>query len=298
MSNLDNLNGNSSVLYVVATPIGNLEDITLRALRVLKAVDIVAAEDTRRGRQLFSSLDLPAKKFVSYYDAVEVARSEQLVAEMLAKPTKVAIISDAGTPCVSDPGLRLVAAARREGITVVPIPGVSALATIVSVSGLPASAITFVGFLPTKGQARKQEISSWQSLPGSVVFYESAQRLAKSLAVIQEYFPAAELCLGRELTKAFEEIVTIDIASAVSWCAEHKHLKGELTVMVKPGDLETCFDRDAWLVEVTRHLQAGLSTKDICGLYADIPLRKSEIYSEVLALQKQHKRHEESADDC
>ena len=222
----------SPALYIVATPIGNLDDMTVRAQRVLESVDLIAAEDTRRAKQLLSHLGIGKKELISYYDHVEQEKAPKLVDRMLDEGISLALISDAGTPCISDPGYRLVAEAHRREVTVVPIPGASALGALVSASGLPSSRFTFVGFLPAKDGALESEIQSWNQAFGAIVFYESTRRLKKSLSVIQRFHPEAQIAVGREMTKLHEEITLFPIAEAIDWCQSHENMKGEAAVMV------------------------------------------------------------------
>ncbi len=280
---------NEAILYVVATPIGNREDITLRALRVLGEVDLIAAEDTRRAGQLLKALGIGPQKLISYYDAIEKERAPQIVERMESQGLKVALISDAGTPGVADPGYRLVLAARRAGIKVVAIPGVSALATIVSIAGLPSNRVLFVGFLPSKAAPLRVEVQSWARANASIVCYETARRMSRSLAIIAAIYPAAQVCIGRELTKVYEETLLVGIAQAMAWCAEHSSLKGELALMIHLGaqpDEAVVRDVD-WHDLIAEKLQEGLSTKDIVAVLSPQLVKKSVAYQEILRVKKE-----------
>ncbi|MFK7826633.1 MAG: 16S rRNA (cytidine(1402)-2'-O)-methyltransferase [Oligoflexales bacterium] len=278
-----------SVLYVLATPIGNLGDLSERAKRILAEVDIIAAEDTRHTASLLSMLQLPGKKLVSYYDQVEEKRSDELVKLLLEGPLQVALVSDAGTPCISDPGYRLVAKSKEAGIKVVPIPGACAFTSLVSSSGLPCNRFAFIGFLPAKKVSLDREINSWQSWGMSVVCYESPRRVQVSLEAIAKHYPYARISIGRELTKIHEEICTLDIASAINWAREHKNLKGELVVMVDPAiqkiSQEELIGQISLETQTLLNEQPGLSHKDLMLRFNDYGLGKKELYRLLLALK-------------
>jgi 16S rRNA (cytidine1402-2'-O)-methyltransferase len=195
----------SGTLYVVATPIGNLEDITARALRVLREVDLVACEDTRRTRALLSHFDIHTAT-VSYHEHNKGSRGPQILRQ-LAEGTSVALVTDAGTPGVSDPGFMLVRDARTAGVAVVPIPGPSAVATALSAAGLPADRFVFDGFLPVKPGKRLTRLRALKDLHTTIVLYESPHRIEAALEAIRDVFGDDELVVARELTKHFEEIV-------------------------------------------------------------------------------------------
>ncbi len=190
-------------LYLVATPIGNLEDITLRALRTLRECDLVAAEDTRRTGQLLKHFGI-SKPLLSYFQFNEARRSEQIL-ERLRAGEKIALVTDAGTPGISDPGERVVRAAVAAGLRVEPVPGPCALAAGLTASGLPAGEFHFVGFLPHKSGQRWRKLESLRTIPGTLVLYESPFRLQKLLEELRAAFPGRPIVLARELTKRFEE---------------------------------------------------------------------------------------------
>jgi 16S rRNA (cytidine1402-2'-O)-methyltransferase len=219
------------VLYVVATPIGNLEDITARALRVLKEVDVVACEDTRRTRALLSHFDIHTPT-VSYYEHNKLTRGPQLLRQ-LAEGRSIALVSDAGTPGISDPGVLLVREARAAGVTVVPIPGPSAVVAALSAAGVPADRFVFDGFLPVKPGRRLNRLKALRALETTTVVYESPHRILAALEAIAEVFGDAPVVVARELTKQFEEIVT---ASAAEHLARLRlaEPRGEF-VVVLPG---------------------------------------------------------------
>lgn len=195
----------SGVLYVVATPIGNLEDITARALRVLREVDVVACEDTRRTRALLTHFEIHTPT-VSYYEHNKLARGPQLLRQ-LADGRSIALVSDAGTPGISDPGMLLVREARAAGVTVVPVPGPSAVVTALSAAGVPADRFVFDGFLPVKPGRRINRLKALRDLEVTVVVYESPHRILAAMEAIGEVFGDEPVVVARELTKQFEEIV-------------------------------------------------------------------------------------------
>ncbi|MCX6130559.1 MAG: 16S rRNA (cytidine(1402)-2'-O)-methyltransferase [Proteobacteria bacterium] len=277
-----------SAIFVVATPIGNLDDMSLRAARILKNVDIIAAEDTRRARQLLQHIGRDKVELISYYDQVEQAKASQIVERLLRDGLTLALISDAGTPCISDPGYRLIREARLHGLAVHPIPGPSALTALVSASGLPSDRLLFIGFLPSKRAALVREISSWQTMRASIVFYEAPRRLLQTLKVIEEYYPHAELVIGRELTKLHEEIISTDVKGGQLWCTDHEFLKGEATVMISLGkDAETPEKTLAEAIgqittEAIVGFQTGSSLKDLLLKFKDRGLSRSDLYQLLL----------------
>ena len=192
-------------LYVVATPIGNLEDITLRALRVLREVDLIACEDTRRTRALLSHFDIHGH-VTSYFEGNKLAKGEALL-RTLSDGKSVALVTDAGTPGISDPGFLLVRAARDGGIPVTPVPGPAAVIAALSAAGVPADRFAFDGFLPVKPGRRLHRLEALRSLEMTIVCYESPHRILASLDAVGQAFGDVEIVVARELTKQFEEIV-------------------------------------------------------------------------------------------
>jgi 16S rRNA (cytidine1402-2'-O)-methyltransferase len=224
--------GLSGTLFVVATPIGNLEDITLRALRVLREVDLIACEDTRRTRALLTHFDIH-KPTVSYYEQNKLARGPQLLRD-LAAGRSIALVTDAGTPGISDPGILLVREARTQGTTIVPVPGPSAIVTALSASGLAADGFVFDGFLPVKPGKRLNRLKALREMDTTVVLYESPHRIAATVTAIGEVFGEVELVLARELTKQYEEIVTATPAVHLARLAAAAP-RGEFTVLIPAG---------------------------------------------------------------
>jgi 16S rRNA (cytidine1402-2'-O)-methyltransferase len=219
----------SGTLYVVGTPIGNLEDLTLRALRVLREVDVVACEDTRRTRALLSRYDIH-KPTVSYYEHNKLVRGPQIVRQLL-DGTSIALVTDAGTPGVSDPGFRLVREARAAGVSVVPVPGPSAVVTALSAAGVPADRFFFDGFLPVKAGKRLNRLRALKELETTIVLYESPHRIVATLQAIADVFGDVETVVARELTKQFEEIVSALPAAHLERLAS-REVRGEFTVVI------------------------------------------------------------------
>lgn len=218
----------AGVLYVVATPIGNLEDITLRALRVLKEADCILAEDTRRIRKLLSAHDIPAPMVWSFFEANE-ERKIPAVLGLLEEGKRVALASDAGTPTISDPGYRLVRAARQAGFLVVPVPGPSSVVAALSVSGLPTDRFVFEGFLPRTSGKRRKRLEALRDEPRTLIFFVSVHRIEKELAEMLEVFGDREVFLAREMTKVHEEHFFGRLTEALAWVSGKK---GEFVLVV------------------------------------------------------------------
>src|SRR5258706_4976892 len=195
----------AGTLYLVATPIGNLEDMTLRALRTLRECDVVAAEDTRHSGQLLKHFGI-SKPLLSYFQFNEAKRSEEIL-QRLARGEKVALITDAGTPGISDPGERVVKAALAAGFRVEPVPGPCALVAALTASGLATDEFHFIGFLPHKSGQRRRQLEALKPFAGTLVLYESPYRIGKLLGELSEVFPDRPVVLARELTKKFEEFL-------------------------------------------------------------------------------------------
>jgi 16S rRNA (cytidine1402-2'-O)-methyltransferase len=216
-------------LFLVATPIGNLEDITLRALRTLKECDMIAAEDTRRTGQLLKHFGI-SKPLLSYHLFNEAQRSQQLL-ERLRHGERIALVTDAGSPGISDPGERIVREALRAGFRVEPVPGPSALIAALTASGLPTEEFHFVGFLPHKSGQRRTKLEALKAIPGTLVLYESPFRIEKLLTELRDVMPGHGVVLARELTKRFEEFLRGTPAELLA-IFEKRSFKGEFVVMV------------------------------------------------------------------
>jgi 16S rRNA (cytidine1402-2'-O)-methyltransferase len=219
----------SGTLYVVATPIGNLEDVTLRALRILKEVDLVACEDTRRTRALLTHFDIHTPT-VSYFEHNKLARGPQILRQLL-EGKSVALVTDAGTPGISDPGFLLVRDARAAGVLVVPVAGPSAVAAALSAAGVPADRFVFDGFPPVKPGRRRNRLAALRELATTVVLYESPHRILATLEAIGEVFGEREIVVARELTKQFEEIVRATPAAHRERLTA-SGVRGEFTVII------------------------------------------------------------------
>ena len=216
-------------LYLIATPIGNLEDITLRALRTLQECDVVAAEDTRRTGQLLKHFQI-SKPLLSYFRFNEAKRSEEIIARLRGGQT-VALVTDAGSPGISDPGERVVQAARAAGFRVEAVPGPCALVAALTASGLPTDEFHFIGFLPHKSGPRRKQLQGLNAVAGTLVLYESPYRLEKLLGELGDLFPARPVVLARELTKKFEEFLRGTPAQLLA-AVRQRPLKGEFVVLV------------------------------------------------------------------
>jgi 16S rRNA (cytidine1402-2'-O)-methyltransferase len=220
-------------LYLVATPIGNLEDITLRALRILREAGKIACEDTRHTRKLLARYEIHSA-VVSYHEHNEITLAPKLAAEIAAGAT-IALVTDAGTPSISDPGHRLVAACLELGLPVVPVPGPSAVIAALTGSGLPADAFTFVGFLPSRSGERRKAIRDLANEPRSVVFYEAPHRLIESLTDAREILDNRRAVVARELTKVYEEFLRGTLDELLAQLREMPP-RGEITVVIAPRD--------------------------------------------------------------
>ena len=219
----------AGTLYLVATPIGNLEDITLRALRVLRECDVVAAEDTRHSGQLLKHFGI-AKPLLSCFQFNEARRGEEIL-ERLRRGEKVALVTDAGTPGISDPGGRVVSAALAAGLRVESVPGPCALVAGLTCSGLPGDEFHFVGFLPHKSSQRRRRLEALGSVPGTLILYESPYRIVKLLEELVDLYPERRVVLARELTKKFEELRSGSPRQLLEEM-QKRSIKGEFVVLV------------------------------------------------------------------
>jgi len=228
----------SGVLYIVATPIGNLGDITLRALEILKSVDKILAEDTRESQKLLSYYGI-SKPMISLHDHNELARIN-LIEDLLNQNLKLALISDAGTPLISDPGYKLVKNLKDKNFNIIPIPGPSALIAGLSASGLPTDRFMFLGFLPVKNKEKRECFEGLKNLNKlssemTVIFYESTHRLLDSLLVLEEILPDRKIVLAKELTKQFEKIIAGVPKDILNWLKQDiNFIKGEFVLMISP----------------------------------------------------------------
>lgn len=270
-------------LYVVATPIGNLEDITFRAVRILKEVDLIASEDTRHTKKLLSHFDIHSPLF-SYYKDKEKQRAGQLVAKLVAGET-IALVSDAGTPCISDPGAILVDEARTAGIKVVPVPGPSALTAAVSAAGFQETSFSFCGFLPSTPSKRRKFLTSVAQLSSPVVFYESPNRIIKCLVDCLEVLGDREAFIARELTKVHEELLKGKLSELLESFSGRIKIKGEFVVVIAGADLAEKPDEEDLDSLVLWYRDQGVSLKDtVKRLTDDLGLSRSQVYQKALEL--------------
>ena len=274
----------TNALYVVATPIGNLADITLRALEILRGTALIACEDTRHSRHLLDHYGITAKT-LALHEHNERAATEQLIAALSAG-TPVALISDAGTPGISDPGSRACAAVRAAGFAVVPLPGPNAAITAFSAAGLQDGRFLFAGFLPTKTAARRQEIEALKGIAAALVFYEAPHRIAETVADLAAVLePQRSLVIARELTKMFEQIAVLPLADAPAWlAADDNRRRGEFVLVVAGPPPGTGIDAES--DRVLRLLLEELPVKQAAKLAAGITGHaKNALYDRALQLK-------------
>ncbi|MFZ5764721.1 MAG: 16S rRNA (cytidine(1402)-2'-O)-methyltransferase [Thermodesulfobacteriota bacterium] len=272
------------ILYVVATPIGNLEDITIRAVRILGEVDFIVAEDTRHTRKLLSHFNI-RKPLVSCYKDNEAVSSERIILDLLAGRC-AALVSDAGTPAISDPGTFLVAKCREHGIAVHPVPGPSALTAALSISGLSASAVSFFAFLPSRQGQRRKFLASVAQLEHLLVFYEAPRRLIQSLSDCYDILGDRSIFVAREVTKLHEEALSGLLSEVIRSLAMRDTVKGECVIVISPANAPaaTLPDDLAELLCWYRD-NSELSMKDaVKKVASDLNLSRSLVYREALAL--------------
>ncbi|MGZ8452618.1 MAG: 16S rRNA (cytidine(1402)-2'-O)-methyltransferase [Candidatus Binatia bacterium] len=271
------------ILYIVPTPIGNLEDITLRALRVLKEVELIAAEDTRHTQHLLAHFGIKTA-LTSYHDHNERGKARTLV-QRLKSGASIALVSDAGTPAISDPGYRIVVDAIQAGIQVVPLPGASALTTALSASGLPTERFLFEGFLPAKAQERKAKLQSLRGEVATLVFYEAPHRLLDSLAEMVKIFGDREIAVARELTKVHEEFLRGKLSEVIGALAD-RDIKGEIVIMVRGTSGETQVSDEELHGTIRQLAGNGMGVKEIAELLGErYGLAKKEVYKLALDLK-------------
>jgi 16S rRNA (cytidine1402-2'-O)-methyltransferase len=271
-------------LYVVATPIGNLGDITHRALQTLKGADVVAAEDTRVTRGLLTHFGIGAK-LVSLHAHNERGGAERVVA-WIAEGKRVAFVSDAGTPAISDPGALLVAAVRAAGHAVIPVPGPSALTAALSVAGVEADGVVFAGFLPARGAERRERLAQLAAGPWAIALYESPRRVAQTLADLHEALGDRHVVIARELTKMFETVARVPLEVARTWIEEDPdRTRGEFVLIVEGRAVETNEGADPRAVLET--LLAELPVKQAVALAVKLTGgKRNELYALALELKK------------
>lgn len=271
-------------LYIVPTPIGNLEDITLRALRILKEVDLIAAEDTRHSKRLLNHFEINTP-LISYYREKEVEKSVHLI-QQIKEGKNIALISDAGTPGISDPGAVLVQSAHIEGIVVIPLPGPSAVTTAMSASGYTGSGFLFIGFPPSKKGQRQKLLASLTNSEHPVVFYESPRRVETFLQEALNLYGDREAFWAREITKTYEDLEAGTLSGLLEK-AKTNQIRGEFVLIIYPGEKdevqgETIEELICWYRD-----NSELSLKDVSKkLATDLGVSKSVVYQQALSLWK------------
>lgn len=270
-------------LYIIATPIGNLEDITYRAVRILGEVDLIAAEDTRHSLKLLNHFNI-SKPLTSYFDHNQQLKGERILSA-LEQGKSVALISDAGTPCISDPGFQLVRSALAQDIPVIPIPGPCAAITALSASGLPSDCFTFAGFPPSRQGKRRTFLTDLAMLPGTLVLYEAPHRLENTLRDIRDVMGERHVVVARELTKIYEEFIQGTVSEVMTAVANGK-VRGEVVILLAPGEAA---GRPAEpLDDLLRRLldEEGLSVKDAARKAAEITgTSRNEAYALALRMR-------------
>ena len=270
----------AGILYVVATPIGNLEDVTLRALRVLKEVDCIAAEDTRHTQKLLSHYDIRTP-LTSYHEHNERTKARPLV-ERLLQGQNIALVTDAGVPAISDPGYRLVVEAIKAGIRVTPIPGPSALTAVLSACGLPTDRFVFEGFLPAKKKERRNRLQALRDEVRTFVYFEAPHRLLGSLRDIHELLGDREVVVAREVSKVYEEFLR-GLATELIDKLAGQEIRGELTIVIKGSAGKSSVSEAQLRNEIRKLKDGGMRVKEIAEVLAERHgLAKREVYRMVL----------------
>ena len=267
-----------ATLFIVPTPIGNLSDITERSLEILRSVDLIAAEDTRHTGKLLSHYQIKTKTF-ALHDHNEQQKAEYLVSK-LQSGISIALVSDAGTPLISDPGYHLVNTCRAHGVKVVPLPGPCAAVTAMSASGLPSDRFSFEGFLPSKEKARNDKITELKEETRTMIFYESPRRLQYTLDALTAIMgPERQVCVAREMTKAFESITTMAVGELAVWVAQDSNRsRGEIVLLVS-GYKPTCMEIPAKVLNTLKLLKEELPLKKAAALTAEIHgCKKNALY--------------------
>jgi 16S rRNA (cytidine1402-2'-O)-methyltransferase len=274
------------ILHIVATPIGNLEDITLRALRILKEVELIAAEDTRRTRKLLATYGIQTP-VTSLYDQNELAKSTSIISR-LEEGDDIAYVSDAGTPGISDPGYILINKAIEHSIEVITVPGPVAAIAALSISGLPMDSFAFYAFLPSRPAKRRQFLESLRDETKTMIFYESPRRLLSALKDIHDILGNRKTVLSRELTKLYEETIRGTV-SEVMRILEGTPVRGEITLILSGAEKRAVSDQKEVIKEKFRALREAphLTTRDIVGkISEELKISRKEVYQEVLKLSE------------
>ena len=266
----------SGALYIVPTPIGNLEDITFRAVRVLKEVDLIAAEDTRHSQVLLNHYGIHTP-LTSYHEHNERSKARELV-ERLRQGTSIALLSDAGTPMISDPGYRLMVEAIGAGVQVIPLPGPSALTAALTAAGLPTDRFGFEGFLPAKKSERRSTLEALRNDTRTLIFYETPHRLKETLADLAEVFGDRDVAIGREISKVHEEFVRGAIREVLAKL-EQQNVRGEITLIVQGATSGAPMQEEELINEIRQLAENGMRVKEISELLgARHGIAKREVY--------------------
>ncbi len=271
-------------LYIVATPIGNLRDITLRALDTLKSVDIILCEDTRVTGKLLKAYDIrkPLKKYNDHSDSSVRAEIVHLISEGKA----VALISDAGTPLICDPGYKLVVECQNNSLAVTSIPGANAPITALQISGMASDVFSFIGFLPPKMKARRDFLGQWKNASGVLIAFETAPRLLRALEDIRLVMGAREVAVVREITKLYEEVRRASVEELISYYAEAGAPKGEIVLVIGAGECAEYSDDD--LKDMIRSALETMRSKEAASFVAEnTGAKKSDLYNLALRIQKE-----------
>lgn len=273
-------------LFVVATPIGHLEDITLRAIRTLREVDLIAAEDTRHTRKLLTRHKI-SRPLISFFEHNKEKQTPQLLKKLLSG-LSIALVTDAGTPGISDPGYYLITRALAQSIPVVPVPGPSAAIAALSVSGLPSDSFVFVGFVPRKPGKRRAFLEALQFEPRTLIFYESPRRLADLVDAMHELFGDRQAVLARELTKVHEQVLRKGLSGIVQYLRTAEGLKGECTLLVAGFKQQKDVDPEAVRRYMNQMRHRGLSLSEAAGRAARVlGVPRNQAYQQALEAEKQ-----------
>ena len=275
----------SGILYIVATPIGNLSDITIRALEILKKVDAVLAEDTRHTKKLFDHYEVDSP-LVAFHEHNENEKVDYILAQ-IGSGKSLALVSDAGTPLISDPGYNLVLEAKKNGISVVPIPGPSALIAALSSSGIESNNFTFFGFLPSKQSARLRLLKTKKSLNETIIFYESPKRILAALMDMLEVFgEKRQVCLAKEITKSFETILNDNLVNLIEYLtSDSSHQKGEFVIIISPVNKVDLDEAQVQLEKILPILCAEMGASQAAKLAAKITgIDKKHCYKRAINL--------------
>ena len=275
----------SGILYIVATPIGNLSDISIRAVEILKKVDAVLAEDTRHSKKLFDHYEIESP-LVAFHEHNENEKVDYILAQ-IGSGKSLALVSDAGTPLISDPGYNLVLEAKKNGISVVPIPGPSALIAALSSSGIESNNFTFFGFLPSKQSARLKLLKTKKSLNETIIFYESPKRILAALMDMLEVFgEKRQVCLAKEITKSFETILNDNLVNLIEYLtSDSSHQKGEFVIIISPVNKVDLDEAQVQLEKILPILCAEMGASQAAKLAAKITgIDKKHCYKRAINL--------------